>query len=114
MGKRRPKFTRVVQSVDTPLKDKQVNDMVAIQAWGVKGADRYLLELRKGHMSKGQAYRAILEQGNHVRKLFPHAIHTVLIEPDEARLSVLWRGCAPALRPYMPKELETMPFRVEW
>jgi predicted phage terminase large subunit-like protein len=80
MENRRPRFTRVVQSVDTPLKDKQSNDMVAIQAWGVKGADRYLLELRKGHMSKGQAYRAILEQGNHVRKLFPRAIHNVLIE----------------------------------
>jgi predicted phage terminase large subunit-like protein len=77
---RRPKLARVVISVDTPLKDKQSNDMVAIQAWGVKGGDRYLLELRKGHMSKGQAYRAILEMSGHVRKQFPHAIHTVLIE----------------------------------
>ncbi|WP_437648057.1 DUF2169 family type VI secretion system accessory protein [Sorangium sp. So ce362] len=40
-------------------------------------------------------------------------IHTVLIEPDEGRLSVLWRGSAPALRPYLPDELEKMPLRVE-
>ena len=80
MENRRPKFTRVVISVDTPLKDKQSSDMVAIQAWGVKGADCYLLDLRKGHMSKGQAYRAVLEMGGHMRKMFPHAIHNVLIE----------------------------------
>src|SRR5262249_29141710 len=41
-------------------------------------------------------------------------IHSILIEPDELRLIIVWRGSAPALRPYMPDELETMPFRVEW
>ncbi|WP_437733152.1 DUF2169 family type VI secretion system accessory protein [Sorangium sp. So ce1335] len=40
-------------------------------------------------------------------------IHTLLIEPDEGRVSVLWRGSAPALRPYLPDELEKMPLRVE-
>jgi hypothetical protein len=41
-------------------------------------------------------------------------IHTVLIEPDVNRVSVVWRGAASALRPYLPSELEKMPFRVEW
>lgn len=41
-------------------------------------------------------------------------IHTVVIEPDEDRISVVWRGSAPALRPYLPQELEKMPLRVEW
>jgi hypothetical protein len=41
-------------------------------------------------------------------------IHTLLIEPDEQRLSVVWRGSAPALRAYLPDELERMPFRVTW
>jgi hypothetical protein len=41
-------------------------------------------------------------------------IHTLVIEPDEGRLSVVWRGAAPALRPYLPQELEKMPFRVAW
>jgi len=41
-------------------------------------------------------------------------IHTIVIEPDEGRVSVVWRGSARALRPYMDEELKTMPFRVAW
>lgn len=41
-------------------------------------------------------------------------IHTVVIEPDASRLMIVWRGSAPALRPYLPDELEKMPFLVEW
>ena len=78
--KRRPKLAQVVMTVDTPLKDKQQNDNVAIQAWGVKGADRYLLELRKGKMNYGQAKRAILEQAKWVRAMYPRIPHYVLIE----------------------------------
>jgi len=78
--KRRPRFSMTVQSVDTPLKDKESNDLVAIQAWGVHGADRYLLDLKKGHMSKGQAKRAILEQAVYIRRLCRGAAHHVLIE----------------------------------
>ena len=74
-----PKFRSVVQSVDTPLKDKESNDLVAIQAWGVLGADRYLLDLKKGHMSAPQAKRAIVEQARFVRTRFRCA-HHVLIE----------------------------------
>ena len=77
---RRPKFRSVVQSVDTPLKDKESNDLVAIQAWGVKGADRYLIDLKKGHMNYSQAKRAILEQAIYIRRLFPHSAHYCLIE----------------------------------
>ncbi len=41
-------------------------------------------------------------------------MHTILIEPDEHRLSITWCGTGPALRPYMPDELKTMPYKVEW
>lgn len=41
-------------------------------------------------------------------------IHTVVIEPELSRLTVLWRGSSRALRPYMEKELEEMPFEVKW
>lgn len=41
-------------------------------------------------------------------------IHTLLVEPDEMRLSIVWRGSAPALRPYAKAELEKMPLRVVW
>jgi predicted phage terminase large subunit-like protein len=79
---RRPRFTMIVQSIDTPLKDKESNDLVAIQAWGVAGADCYLLDLKKGHMNKGQAKRAIIEQARYVRdrKRFGSAGYHVLIE----------------------------------
>jgi predicted phage terminase large subunit-like protein len=77
---RRPQFRMVVQSIDAPLKDKQSNDLLAMQAWAVVGADRYLLDLRKGNMSFSQAKRATIEQARHVRTLFPHAAHYILIE----------------------------------
>jgi len=79
LQKRRPRFSKVVISVDTPLKDKESNDLVAIQAWGVVGADRYLIDLKKGHMSAPQAKRAITEMSEHVRGLF-RCGHYVLIE----------------------------------
>jgi hypothetical protein len=41
-------------------------------------------------------------------------IQTVTIEPDEARVTVVWCGSAPAIRPYFPQELTTMPLLVEW
>ena len=77
---RRPRFRTVVQSVDTPLKDKESNDLVAIQAWGVVGGDRYLLDLKKGHMNYSQAKRAILEQARYVRSLYKGVSHHCLIE----------------------------------
>ncbi len=42
------------------------------------------------------------------------ALHTVYIEPYKNRVSLTWRGSAPALRPYMEEELKTMPLRVQW
>ncbi len=77
---RRPKFRLVVQSVDAPLKDKQSNDLIAIQGWAAAGADRYLIDLKKGNMSFSQAKRAIIEQARYLRTLFPHSAHYVLIE----------------------------------
>lgn len=77
---KRPKLTRIVQSVDTPLKDKESNDHVSIQAWGIKGADRFLIDIRTGHMNYPQAKRAIKEQAAYVRKLYPRIAHTILIE----------------------------------
>lgn len=77
---RRPKFRSVVISVDTPLKDRESNDLIAIQAWGVSGADRYLIDLWKGHANFSQAKSQILRVSRDVRKLFPHTAHQILIE----------------------------------
>lgn len=41
-------------------------------------------------------------------------LHTLLIDADAGRLTVVWRGCAPALRRYLPQELAAMPMRVAW
>lgn len=41
-------------------------------------------------------------------------IQTVEIEPDKSRVSIVWRGAAPARRPYLPQELEKMPLFVQW
>lgn len=77
---RRPRFAMVVQSIDTPLKDQQHNDLCAIQAWGVTGGDRYLLDLKKGHMSYAQCKRAVIEQARYVRQAHPGSSHYILIE----------------------------------
>jgi hypothetical protein len=41
-------------------------------------------------------------------------LHHVVIEPDVDRVSVVWRGSAPALRRYMLEELLAMPLLVTW
>jgi hypothetical protein len=41
-------------------------------------------------------------------------LHHVVIRPDDDRVILLWRGHAPTRRPYMPEELDRMPYRVEW
>jgi hypothetical protein len=41
-------------------------------------------------------------------------IHTVHVEPDFDRVSILWRGAAAALRPYMDEELTTMPLLAQF
>lgn len=53
------RFGMIVLSVDTPLKDKQTSDNVAVQCWGIQRADRYLLDLRLGKMNYGLAKRTI-------------------------------------------------------
>jgi predicted phage terminase large subunit-like protein len=75
-----PKFTTIVISVDTPLKDKETNDFVAIQCYGIKGADRYLLDLRKGHLNYSSAKRAIREMSKWSRGIWKRVPNYVLIE----------------------------------
>lgn len=41
-------------------------------------------------------------------------LQTIYLEPDQSRVSVIWRGSAPALRPYRPDELAVMPLKVQW
>ncbi len=41
-------------------------------------------------------------------------LHTLVIEPDRGRLTVVWRGQGPAMRRHAPSELASMPMRVVW
>lgn len=41
-------------------------------------------------------------------------LQTVIVEPDEFRLTVVWSGAAPALRQYSPVELPEMPYELRW
>lgn len=77
---RLPAFQMILLSCDTPLKDKETSDFVALQAWGVIGADRYLLDTRVERMSFDQARRAILEMSQTMRNTFRRCQHRVLIE----------------------------------
>jgi predicted phage terminase large subunit-like protein len=75
-----PKFQMILLSCDTPLKDKETSDFVALQAWGVIGADRYLLDTRVDRMSFDQAKRAIFEMSTTMRRTWKHCQHAILIE----------------------------------
>jgi predicted phage terminase large subunit-like protein len=74
------RFDQIVISVDTPLKDKESSDNVAIQCWGVKGADRYLLDLVCEKMNYGKAKRTIRDMAFWARRTWKHAYHSLLIE----------------------------------
>lgn len=75
-----PGFSMVVMSVDCPQKDKETNDNIAIQVWGVHGAQRYLLDLRLGKMAYPKAKRAVKEMMLWARSTWPRARHVTLIE----------------------------------
>jgi predicted phage terminase large subunit-like protein len=70
----------VVMSLDCPQKDKESNDNVAIQTWGIHGQQRYLLDLRLAKMSYPLAKRTTIEMAQWARRTWPRARHQILIE----------------------------------
>ncbi len=75
-----PKFTMVIQTVDTPLKDRESNDNCAVQVWGIHRADAYLLDLRLGKMGYPVAKRTVKEMALWARRAWPKSRHFLLIE----------------------------------
>lgn len=75
-----PLFSMILQTVDTPQKDKESNDNVAIQMWGCRGADAYLLDLRLAKMGYAQAKRAVKDMALWGRRMWPRSRHFLLIE----------------------------------
>ena len=77
---RLPRFGMVVVSVDTPLKDKESSDFVAIQVWGADKADRYLLDARTERMGYEQCKRAVTEMSRWATAALAQTQHRTLIE----------------------------------
>ena len=112
------------------LQDKKHSDPISLE--GTNGAS---LGLRVPHLAGGEEVELLnvshaLEElrfrlpserpelwvDGRNGKLAPTqpVIHAVVIEPDDNRLTVTWRGCAPALRAYGSEELAKMPFTALW
>lgn len=77
---RLPRFTTILMSLDTPLKDKETSDFVALQAWGVIGADRYLIDSVHAKLSYDKCKRAVMEMATMMRQTFKLSQHHMLIE----------------------------------
>jgi hypothetical protein len=60
--------------------------------------------------------RPVLRVDGRASNLLPTdpVIHSIVVEPDKGLLSIVWRGCAAARRPYRDDELQTMPFGAVW
>ncbi|MCY1059379.1 DUF2169 domain-containing protein [Nannocystis sp. SCPEA4] len=52
-------------------------------------------------------------KGGAVQAVEP-VLHTLLIEPDHGRMTVVWRGCGPTRRRHAPHEFNKMAMRVAW
>ena len=112
------------------LKDKKHTDPISLE--GTNGAS---LGLRAPHLKGGEEVELLnvssaLEElrfrlpserpelwvDGRNGKLAPTqpVIHAVVIEPDQNRVTVTWRGSAPALRAYGNDEVAKMPFRALW
>jgi len=52
-------FDTMIQSWDMAFKDKDTSDYVVGQVWGAKGADRFLLDQRRGHLDMPATKEAV-------------------------------------------------------
>lgn len=101
-----PRFERIVDSWDLPLKDGETNDNGAGQVWGIYRADRYLLRAVKQKMNALSAKVAIEETYRWVEERWPRIPHTVLVEkggcgPDVIKLL---RREIPGVQEYDPRD----------
>lgn len=72
-------FDAVVMSWDMAFKDQKEHDWVVGQAWGAKGADRYLLDQVRGHWGFTETKERVTHFARTIRATYPNA-RAVLIE----------------------------------
>ena len=75
-----PRFTHIVCSWDTSLKDKKHNDFVSGQAWGIYRADRYLLRTFHRRINFQGTIDGMREMHAWVSAKWPRAAVRTLIE----------------------------------
>jgi len=76
-------FDTMILSVDATFKDQEHNDYVAIEAWGKKGANMYLVDVINEHLSFSDTMRAIIG----MKAMYPQT-GAILIE-DKANGSAI-------------------------
>ena len=75
-----PRFSHIVLSWDTSLKDRKRNDYVAGQAWGIHRADRYLLRTFHRRVNLQGTIDGMREMHAWAHRKWPHAAIRILIE----------------------------------
>jgi predicted phage terminase large subunit-like protein len=75
-----PRFTQIVCSWDTAVKDKTTGDFWAGQAWGVVGADRFLLRLFHEHAGFEQGLSMIRELTEWAQATWPRVAVRTIVE----------------------------------
>jgi len=75
-----PKFSQIVCSWDTAVKDKQSADFYAGQAWGVRGADRFLLRIWHERSGFEQAKHALREMHQWAQTQWPAVPVRTIVE----------------------------------
>lgn len=78
-----PQMVEEIMSVDAAFKDRDDNDFVAVQVWGKREADVYLIDAVKQHLDFPETVRAILA----MREKHPR-VRVILVE-DKANGSAI-------------------------
>jgi predicted phage terminase large subunit-like protein len=77
-------LTQVVISVDTALKEREQNDLSAVQAWGVRGPDRFALRRVTGRWGLGELIQQVSDMHRWAAEHLPEVAIVVLIENTAA------------------------------
>jgi predicted phage terminase large subunit-like protein len=93
-------FDEMLQSWDCAFKDTSTSDYVVGQVWGIKGADKYLLDQVRGHLNFGATINAIRT----LSTKWPNA-HTKLVEDKANGTAVIetLKHEIPGLIPVQPE-----------
>lgn len=84
-----PTFSAIVLSWDTALKEKEQNDFSTGQAWGIRGADRFLLRRQKGRWDFVDLLFEVTQMHVWAVQTFPSVGITILVENAAAGPDVI-------------------------